>query len=192
MLGLGMVFAGGGEDALHMNLLESPSSRSLCPPLPPKPHLYPPTAAATFAYKRKQTTAFKLAYFMAWPTLGSAALWVLMPDQQQMEKVRGRPGAGSWDVGPHWRLACSPVHTCCLPCPGTTAPCCCLPLPNAAAAATQGQRVLAAAAGRQPGCDAGAAGAPARGGGERTGAERGAVAACMAVGSVTSRLHVRP
>ena len=106
MLGLGMVFAGGGEDALHMNLLESPSSRSLCPPLPPKPHLYPPTAAATFAYKRKQTTAFKLAYFMAWPTLGSAALWVLMPDQQQMEKVRGRPGAGSWDVGPHcggWR-----------------------------------------------------------------------------------------
>ena len=52
---------------------------------------------ATFAYKRKQTTAFKLAYFFAWPTLGSAVLWVMMPSQQRMEQVGGG-GSGGLDV----------------------------------------------------------------------------------------------
>lgn len=43
--------------------------------------------AATLFYKRKQTTAFKLAYFLTWPTLGSAVLLSCMPDREHMYKV---------------------------------------------------------------------------------------------------------
>lgn len=42
---------------------------------------------ATFAYKRKQTTAFKLLYFASWPTLGSALMYALIPSPKDMEKV---------------------------------------------------------------------------------------------------------
>ncbi|PSC73086.1 KRAB-A domain-containing 2-like [Micractinium conductrix] len=43
-------------------------------------------SGATVAYRRKQTQLFKALYFAAWPTLGSAAIWVLMPTPKQMEQ----------------------------------------------------------------------------------------------------------
>ena len=44
--------------------------------------------AATLFYKRKQTTAFKLAYFLTWPTRGSAVLLSCMPEREDMYKAR--------------------------------------------------------------------------------------------------------
>jgi hypothetical protein len=41
---------------------------------------------ATFFYKRKQTLPFKLAYFMAWPTLGTAVLMAATPSREKMEE----------------------------------------------------------------------------------------------------------
>ena len=44
-------------------------------------------AAATFFYRRKQTFAFKLAYFASWPLLGTAIIVTAMPDREWMEQV---------------------------------------------------------------------------------------------------------
>ena len=45
-------------------------------------------SAATVFYRRKQTRAFKIAYFRTWPTLGSAVLVACMPDHDEMAEVR--------------------------------------------------------------------------------------------------------
>lgn len=45
-------------------------------------------SAATVFYRRKQTRAFKIAYFLTWPTLGSAVLVACMPDHDEMAEVR--------------------------------------------------------------------------------------------------------
>ncbi len=43
--------------------------------------------AATIFYRRKQLNAFKLAYFLAWPTLGSAVIVACMPERAAFEEV---------------------------------------------------------------------------------------------------------
>ncbi|KAL6769233.1 hypothetical protein ACKKBG_A18015 [Auxenochlorella protothecoides x Auxenochlorella symbiontica] len=42
--------------------------------------------AATIFYRRKQLNAFKLAYFLAWPTLGSAVIVACMPERAAFEE----------------------------------------------------------------------------------------------------------
>lgn len=104
------------QSAMQRLMLRS-SSRQACShrgtASPPHPLHRPPCAplpqgagmlfvsGATVAYRRKQTTAFKLAYFMSWPTLGSALLWALMPDQKQMEKARWA-GAAVLGIAAGW------------------------------------------------------------------------------------------
>jgi len=39
---------------------------------------------ATFFYKRKQTLPFKLAYFAAWPTLGTAVMFAAIPRNDRL------------------------------------------------------------------------------------------------------------
>mmetsp|Transcript_12820 Transcript_12820/g.21764 ORF Transcript_12820/g.21764 Transcript_12820/m.21764 type:complete len:92 (-) Transcript_12820:295-570(-) len=44
------------------------------------------TASAVVAFKRKATTPFKIAYFFAWPTLGSGTILLMQPDRDALEK----------------------------------------------------------------------------------------------------------
>ncbi|KAK9820222.1 hypothetical protein WJX72_007654 [[Myrmecia] bisecta] len=52
---------------------------------------------ATLFYKRKQTMPFKVAYFLAWPTLGAAVILVGMPSRQKM--VKELEGNGTLEPG---------------------------------------------------------------------------------------------
>lgn len=55
--------------------------------------------SATVFYKRKQTRAFKWAYFLTWPTLGTAVLLTTMPDRESMEQVRRGTACGEQEKG---------------------------------------------------------------------------------------------
>ncbi|BDA42067.1 hypothetical protein COCOBI_02-8680 [Coccomyxa sp. Obi] len=48
--------------------------------------------ASTFFYKRKQTLPFKVAYFLSWPTLGSAVILVMTPSEDKMKKALEKSG----------------------------------------------------------------------------------------------------
>ena len=57
-------------------------------------------AGATIFYRRKQTLPFKIAYFLSWPTLGSAVILSMQPSNEKMTQVwrgscrlRGQRGA---------------------------------------------------------------------------------------------------
>lgn len=45
-------------------------------------------AGATIFYRRKQTLPFKIAYFLSWPTLGSAIILSTQPSTERMTQVR--------------------------------------------------------------------------------------------------------
>lgn len=47
---------------------------------------------ATVFYRRKQTLPFKLAYFAAWPTLGTAVLFAAMPRNDRLVADMKRHG----------------------------------------------------------------------------------------------------
>ena len=49
------------------------------------------TGAATFFYRRKQTAPFKLAYFFAWPTLGSSIILIGMPSDEKLKRELSKP-----------------------------------------------------------------------------------------------------
>ncbi|KDD73074.1 hypothetical protein H632_c2565p1 [Helicosporidium sp. ATCC 50920] len=60
--------------------------------------------SATVFYKRKQTRAFKWAYFLTWPTLGTAVLLTTMPDRESMEQKLRSKGVDSQDLEEQRRL----------------------------------------------------------------------------------------
>lgn len=47
---------------------------------------------ATFFYRRKQTLPFKLAYFAAWPTLGTAVMYACIPRNDRLVEDMKRHG----------------------------------------------------------------------------------------------------
>lgn len=49
-------------------------------------------SGATMFYRRKQTLPFKLAYFAAWPTLGTAILFACMPRNDRLVADMKRHG----------------------------------------------------------------------------------------------------
>jgi hypothetical protein len=61
--------------------------------------------AATFFYRRKQTTPFKVAYFVAWPTLGSAIILTGMPSDDRVKAELRRPPADVAAIGASARAA---------------------------------------------------------------------------------------
>lgn len=63
-------------------------------------------SGAALAFRKKRTTAFKVAYLLSWPVLGTAIIKVWSPDRGEMQKVR--------------QLAAPPRFACC---PASTAPC---------------------------------------------------------------------
>lgn len=48
--------------------------------------------ASTFFYRRKQTLPFKVAYFLSWPTLGSAIILTMMPSEDKMRQELQKSG----------------------------------------------------------------------------------------------------
>eukprot|EP00884_Botryococcus_braunii_P004838 jgi/Botrbrau1/14355/Bobra.0014s0010.1 len=60
---------------------------------------------STFFYKRKQTLPFKIAYFLAWPTLGSAVILVCMPSEERMIQKLEESGRASGRIADHRHLA---------------------------------------------------------------------------------------
>ncbi|KAK9909759.1 hypothetical protein WJX75_007058 [Coccomyxa subellipsoidea] len=48
--------------------------------------------ASTFFYRRKQTLPFKVAYFLSWPTLGSAVILVMTPSEEKMKQALAKTG----------------------------------------------------------------------------------------------------
>mmetsp|Transcript_28648 Transcript_28648/g.39568 ORF Transcript_28648/g.39568 Transcript_28648/m.39568 type:complete len:96 (+) Transcript_28648:288-575(+) len=47
---------------------------------------------AVVAFKQRATTPFKLAYFFAWPTAGSAIILLLSPEREDVEKKMREKG----------------------------------------------------------------------------------------------------
>eukprot|EP00240_Pyramimonas_obovata_P009050 CAMPEP_0118923566 /NCGR_PEP_ID=MMETSP1169-20130426/2047_1 /TAXON_ID=36882 /ORGANISM="Pyramimonas obovata, Strain CCMP722" /LENGTH=94 /DNA_ID=CAMNT_0006864579 /DNA_START=320 /DNA_END=604 /DNA_ORIENTATION=+ len=63
------------------------------------------TASAVVAFKRKATTPFKVAYFFAWPTLGSGTILLLQPDKDALEqKLRAKGLVDDASMGEARRL----------------------------------------------------------------------------------------